>query len=162
MSAKLEYYFEIGKQKLTWLSNCKTDALVSLENIRKNALNQFLLAELNKRWAADTKTTDQIPDKTSATSARNLIGEQHLVEEIPLLRRNALHAVFCEMCGIVNAHQTSKIPPPTHGFVDAVGNLLVLFPFRDVWHDVFFDPLSDFGAEIGVGLVKVGRVVLRI
>ena len=60
--------------------NSKTDSLVSSQNTGENSVHKRLLSELDDWRASDSESTDQVPDKTTAGCARQLVCQQHLVE----------------------------------------------------------------------------------
>src|SRR6186997_3299357 len=108
------------KKKLTRFGDGKADALVAAKNLRNDTLNNRLLAKLDKRWAANTETSDEIPHKTSAASTGDLVSEQHLVEQIPLLWRNALDPMFREMFRELDTQHTGEVASLRHLFVDSL------------------------------------------
>lgn len=110
---------------------------------------------------ANSEPSDQVPHEASATGSCDLVGDDELVEVIPLLRGNALDAVRGELRRELHTHESGKVSSLAHRLVDTVRNLLRLVPLRHIRHDLVFDPLSDFSAEVCVGLVEVWGVVLR-
>lgn len=143
------------------LSNGKTDTLVTGQNPRQDPINKSLLTEFDQRRASDTITTEQVPDQTTAARARQLVGQEHLVEVIPALWGHGLDSVWGMVDGVLDTKQASQVAAFTHLLVDLVGHFLVLVPFGDIGFDFGLDPFADFSAEGFVGLVEVGRVVLQ-
>lgn len=142
------------------LSDGEADALVSVKDSRHDPLDKFGLAELGHWRGSDAKAADEVPHEASTACARELIGEEHLMEEVPLLHGHALYTVLCKVCLIFHAQQASQVSALAHLLVDRVRNLLGLVPLGDVGHDFLLNPLSHFVAESGVSLVEVRGVIL--
>ena len=83
------------------------------------------------------------------------------MEEVPLLRWNTLDTLVRQMCRIVHTEQARKVATLAHLPVYLIRHFLGLLPLGHVGLDLLVDPLSDFVTERRVGLVEVGRVVLR-
>jgi hypothetical protein len=60
----------------------------------------------------------------------------------------------------MHPHKTCQVAFCAHRFVDTVWDLAGFVPFADKGLDFVGDPFADFGAEVGVGFVEVGGVVL--
>lgn len=142
------------------LSDGQADPLVAVQDTGKDAVNKGLLAELDQRGETDAQAANDVPHEAAGAGARELVGEEHLVEEVPLLGRDGRHAVLGVGGGVVHAQQAGEVAAAAHLLVDRRGDLLGLVPLGDVGLDVVLDPLADLGAEGGVALVEVGGVVL--
>lgn len=142
------------------LSNGQTDTLITVDNARQDPVDERLLAELDKRRATNAVATEHVPHHTTAAGARELIRQNHLVEEIPVLRSNRLHPMGSLVHGVLDTEQTGQITLLTHRLVELRRNLLALFPVVNEGLDLVLDELPDLVAEGGVGLIEVGRVVL--
>lgn len=142
------------------LGDGQADALVAVEDAREDTVDDRLLAELDQGGAADAEATNDVPDEATGPNAGELVGEDHLVEEIPLLGGDRLDGVLDVVLLVVGAEETGEVAALAHLLVDVGGDLLLLVPFGDVGLDFGLYPLADFGAEGGVGLVEVGGVVL--
>lgn len=142
------------------LSDSQTDALVTGQNAGQNAVDKGLLAELHERWATNTEATDQVPDQATAASAGQLIGEQHLMEEIPVLWSHGLDTVGSVLLLVLATQKTSQVATLTHLLVDVGRDLLSLIPLMDIRLDLALNPLTDLLAESSVCLVEVRRGVL--
>lgn len=143
------------------LSDGQADALVAVQDAGQNPVLEGLLAKLDQRRAADTKTADDVPDETTRAGARELIRDEHLVEEIPLLWSHRLDLVISIVALEGRAEQTSQVSPAAHLLVDLGRDLLLLVPLGDVGLDLVLDPFADLGSESGVGLVEEGGVELQ-
>lgn len=84
------------------------------------------------------------------------------MEEIPLLRRNTLDTLVRQVRREVHAKQARKVAALAHLPEYLIGNFLSLLPLGHIGLYLLVDPLSDFVTERSVGLVEVGRVILRI
>lgn len=82
------------------------------------------------------------------------------MEEIPLLEGHGLDDVVGVVLLVFGAEEAGEPALLAHLLVDLGGDCLLLVPLGDVGLDVGLDPLADFGAERGMGLVEVGRVLL--
>ena len=145
----------------TRFSDSKANTLFAAEDLGANALYKLLLSKLEKGRGTNAETTDEVPYETTAAGARELIGKKHLVEQIPLFGSNALHARVRQMCGEMHAEQTREITAVAHLLVYFLRHHLRLIPFGHVGLDHLIYPLSDFVAERCMGLVEVGRMILR-
>ena len=141
------------------LCDGETNALFSTEESRSNAFDQFWLRELEHWRPSDTVAADKVPDKTSAAGPRQFIGEDHLMEVIPLLWRYTGDSLVGVLCRIMDAQEACKVSTFTHLLVDFVGHLLCLVPLGNVGHDLVFNPCSYFLAQGYVSLVVIGAVV---
>lgn len=145
---------------LTRFSNGETDTLLATQDVRHNPLDD-LLAELDQWRTTDAIATDETPNKTTATSAGELIGDDHLVEEIPFLRRYTCYPLVRQMRRVMDTKETREVSSVSHLLIDVFGDILGLIPFCDIRHYLVVDPLSDFVAESFVGFVEIGRMVLE-
>ena len=145
----------------TGLSDSQTDPLLPSQQTRHDPIHQRLLAVLQNRRTPYPIPTDQIPDEPTAASTRDLVRDQHLVKQVPLLRRHALDPSVGQVRRELPTQQARQVTSIAHGLVDVIRHLLCLVPVGDVGHDLVFDPLADFGAEGGVGLVEVRGVILE-
>lgn len=143
------------------LGDGQADALVTIEDARQNAVDQRLLTKLDERRASNTETTDDVPDETTRGGAGKLIGQEHLVEEIPVVGVYGGDGVLGVLGRVVDTQQTSQVTALTHLLVDRGVDLLLLIPLGNVGLDVVGHPLADLGTESGVRLVEVGGVVLH-
>jgi hypothetical protein len=142
------------------LGDGQADALVTTENVGKDTVFESLLSVLVDRWATNTKSTEDVPDETTRARTRQLICDQELVEQIPLLCRDTGGSVLDEMCRVwVDSEETREPSTLSHGLVHAVWNLLRFVPLGDVRHDLVLHPLTDLGAEVCMSLVEVWGVV---
>lgn len=143
------------------LSDGQADALVTVQDAGQDPVLEGLLAELDQRRAANAEAADDVPDETTGAGARQLVCDEHLVEEIPLLWRHrfdlVLSVVALERC----PEQASQVAPTTHLLVDLGRDLLLLVPLGDVGLDLVLDPFANLGSEGGVGLVEEGGVELH-
>lgn len=142
------------------LSNGQADTLVTAQDTGHDAVLEGLGTELHDGRAANTETTNQVPDETTGTSAGQLISDNHLVEEIPLLSRDRLDASSI-LCGVLHTQETGEVTATAHLLVDLLGDTLSLIPLGDKGLEIVLNPLADFVAESSVGLVEVRRRVLR-
>lgn len=142
------------------LGNSQANTLVTSQNAGQDTVNELLLAKLDQGRATNAVTTDQVPDQTTATSTRQLVGQQHLVEQIPALRRHRLDPVWGVLLGVLDTQQTGQVAALTHLLVDLVGDILGLIPLGDVGLDLGVDPFADFLTESGVRVVEVRGGVL--
>lgn len=159
--AQLSFAGEIGDIRTgIGLGDGQTDALVTREDPRQNTIHEFLLTILDQRWAADAKSTEQVPDETPRSCPRKLVGEEQFVEQVPLLRGNTLDGVLDEMCGIFDTEKTCQVATFAALFIDGFGHAFGLVPFGHKGFEFGVNPLSHFGSKRGMGLIVVGRVVL--
>lgn len=142
------------------LSNGQADTLVTIQNARQNSVLEALLAKLDQRRAADAKSTNDVPDKPAGANAGDLIGDEHLVEEIPVLGRNGFVAVVNIVLLVGGAEQAGQVTTTAHLLVDCRRDLLLLVPLGHVGLDLVVDPFADLGAESSVGLGEVRRMEL--
>ena len=120
-------------------------------------MDEGLLAEFDHGRTANAESTDQVPDKTAAACPRDLIRDDHLMEEVPLLGTYASDPVLGHFGGIlVETHQASEIASLSHLLVDRVGDFLGIFPFTHVRFYLCLHPFADLGTEGGVRQVEVG------
>ena len=143
------------------LGDGQADALVAVDDAGEDAVDEGLLAELDQGRAADAQAADDVPHEAAGADARELVRQEHLVEEVPLLGRDTGHAVLGVRRGVVDAQEAGEVAAAAHLLVDGGGHLLLLVPLGHVGLDLIVDPLAHLGAEGGVGLVVVGGVVLR-
>ena len=143
------------------LGDGETDALVAVENLGEDTVDEGFFSELHERGAADAEAADEIPDQTAASGSRDLVCDDHLVEEIPLFGAYAPNAMLRHLGGIfMKAHQAGEVAPLAHLFVYRVGNFLGFIPFGDVGFYLRLNPFADLLSKSGVCQVKVGCVVL--
>ena len=142
------------------LRDGQADALVAVEDTRQDAVDERLLAELDEGRAADAEAADDVPDETARAGAGQLVRQEHLVEEIPLLGGDRLDGVRDVVALVLGAEQAGQVAALAHLLVDLGGNLLLLVPLGHVGVDGGLDPLADLGTEGGVSLVVVRGVVL--
>lgn len=141
-------------------SDGEADALVSVQDAGHDAVLELLGAKLDDGGAADAEATDDVPHEAAGSGARQLVGDDHLVEQIPLLGGHRLDALGRVVGRVLDAEQTGQVAPAAHLLVDLLGNLLGLVPLGDIGLDLAIDPFTDLGAKGGMSLVEVGRVVL--
>ena len=145
------------------LGDSQTDTLVTTQDTRDDTVDELFLAVLDKRRSTDAEAADHIPHEPAGSATGQLVGQEHLVEQIPLLWIDTLdHAVAKVGRVWVHADETGEVAALTHGLVDAVGHLLGLVPLGDIGHDLVIHPLADLGAKSGVALVEVGGVVALV
>lgn len=72
----------------------QTDALVAVYDIWHDPVDECLLTMLDNRGSTDTETSDQVPHEATTTRSRELVSQEQLVEEVPLLRRYALDGIL--------------------------------------------------------------------
>lgn len=143
------------------LGDGQADTLVTAQDARHNAVNQLLLAVLQHWRASDSESAEDIPYDTATAASGKFVGDDELVELVPLFRINALHDVLGEVLGVsLSTHQTSQVTLVTECFVNPLGHFLCGVPVVYIWHNFSLDELSNLGAEIGVRLVEVVRMVL--
>lgn len=142
------------------LSDSQADTLVTSQNAGQNTVDELLLTKLDQGWAANTVATDQVPNQTTATSARQLVGQQHLVEQIPALGCHGLDPEWSVLLGVLDTQKTGQVAALTHLLVDGVRNLLALIPLSNVWLNLGVDPFADLLAKSGVRIVEVRGGVL--
>lgn len=138
----------------------ETNALVAVQDTGEDSIDKRLLAELHKRRASNAVPTNQVPHQSTAAGSRELVRQQHLVEQIPSLGRYGLNSVGGVVHWVVHAEETGKVSALTHLLVDVGGNFPCLFPFGHVRLDLRFDPCAHLVAQRGVGIVKVRRGIL--
>lgn len=144
------------------LRDSQANALVTSQNAGQDTVNQLLLAEFDQRRATNTITTDQVPNQATASSAGQLVSEQHLMEQIPAVWRHRLHPVGSVLLGVLDTQQTGQVATLTHLLVDMRGDLLAFIPLGNVRFDLGLDPLANLITESGVRFVEVRRRVLSI
>lgn len=141
-------------------SDGQADALITIEDAGQDAVLQTLLSELDQWRASDAEATDDVPDETARATSGQLISDEHLVEQVPLLWRHGLdgvvHIIFLVCC----AKQTSQVAALAHLLVNLLGDLFFLVPLGNVGLDLILDPLADLGTDGGVRFVEVRRVIL--
>jgi len=128
------------------LGDGKADALFARDQTRHDAVLEGLFGELDDRRAADAVTADHVPNETTGSDARQLVRDDHFVEQIPLLRRHRLHVVLSVFCGVVHTQQTGKIAAAAGLEEDLAGYFLLLIPLGDVGLNLVLNPFSDLGA----------------
>lgn len=144
------------------LGNGQADTLVTGQDAGHDAILEGLGTKLHDGGAADSETSDQVPDETTRAGAGQFISEKHLVEEIPALGGNRLDAIGDVLSGIMDAQETGKISTTTHLLVDFLGHALGLVPLSNIGLNFILHPLTNLGTESSVRLIKVGRVVALI
>ena len=119
-------------------------------------MDEGLLAEFDHGRTADAESTDQVPDKATAPCPRDLIRDDHLMEEVPLLGAYASDPVLGHFGGIlVETHQASEVASFPHLLVYRVGYFLGILPFTHVGFYLGLHPFADLGTEGGVRQVEV-------
>lgn len=144
------------------LGDGQADALVTAEDAGAEALLEGLGAKLEERRAADAEASNQVPDEAAGACPGQLVGDNHLVEEIPLLGGHGLYARGHDVGRVLDAQQTGQVASAAHLLVNLLGNALRLIPLGDVRLNVGLDPLAQLSAQGGVGLVEVGGVVVLV
>ncbi|KAF5137235.1 hypothetical protein E5D57_001011 [Metarhizium anisopliae] len=145
-----------------WLRNGQADALITGENTRHDAVLEGLRTKLHDGRTANTETTNQVPDETTGAGTRQLVGQQHLVEEIPVFRGDRLDTIRDILGRVLDPQETPKIATAAHLLVDLLGDALSLVPLSDVRFNLVLHPLADFGTQSGVSLVEVWREVALV
>lgn len=144
------------------LGDGQTDSLLAVDNTWDDTVLDLLGGGLDDWWETNAETSDNVPDETSGSGTGNLIGEDELVEGIPLLRCDSGALVFGVLGLVTSTDETGEPAALAHILVDLFWNTLGLIPLGDVWLDLLFYPSTNLGTESGVGLVVVWRVVLSI
>lgn len=144
------------------LGDGQADALVAAQDARAEALLESLGAKLEEWRAADTETSNQVPDEAARAGPGQLVGHNQLVEEIPLLRGDGLYACGHEVGRVLDAQQTGQVASATHLLVNLLGNTLRLIPLGHMRLDIGLNPLTQLSAQGRVGLVEVGGVVVLV
>lgn len=141
------------------LRNGQADTLVTAQDAWQDTVLESRGTKLDERWAADTVTTNEVPHETTRASPGELISQQHLMEEIPLLDG---HTAGCGsvLCGILDTQKSTQVASATHLLVDFLGHALGLVPFGDIRLNVLLDPLANLGSQGGVRLIEVRGGVL--
>lgn len=142
------------------LGDGKADALVAAQDAGEDAVLEGLGAELDDGRAADAETSDDVPYEAAGAGARQLVRQEKLVEEIPLVGGHRLDAVGGILGRVVDTEQTSEVAATTHLLVDLLGHTLGLVPLGDIGLDLGLYPLTNLGAKGSMSLVEVGGVVL--
>lgn len=143
------------------LSDGEADPLVTGQDTGEDAVDEALLAELEEGRASDSETADEVPDETTGGSAADLIGDDQLVEEIPLLGGHALDRLAAGVLGgVVYTEETGEVASAAHLLVDFGIDQPVLIPLGDIGLNGGLDPLTNLGTEGSMGFVEVRGVVL--
>ncbi|KAI6756405.1 hypothetical protein HG530_012141 [Fusarium avenaceum] len=144
------------------LSDGQADTLLAAQNTGHDAVLELLLTKLDKRWAANSETTDDVPHETTGSSAGQLVGDDHLVEKIPLISRDRLNTSLRRVLSWeLDTEETSKVTTTTHLFVDLLRNLLGLVPVGNMRLDVVLDPFADLSAEGSMRFIE-GSFMLSV
>lgn len=136
-------------------------ALVAVQDPGQDAVLETLLAEFDQGRAADAKPTNDVPDEPTRAHARDLVRDEHLMEQVPVFGGHRLDGVVGVLLLVGRSEQAGEVAAAAHLLVDGRRNFFLLVPLGHVGLDLVLDPFPNLGAESGVGLVEVGRVELQ-